>query len=109
MKLKLLYIILLIGFIMPKEIQSENIQLRLSNNTAKYSNFKIDSDNILTISGQSDININNSKIINIATPINNADCATKEYVDDNSSTETFARRASFTANSSADDFAVEFA
>ena len=32
--------------------------------------------------------------------------ATKEYVDDNSSTETFARRASFTANSSADDFAV---
>ena len=63
------------------EIQSENIQLRLSNNTAKYSNFKIDSDNILTISGQSDININNSKIINIATPINNADCATKEYVD----------------------------
>jgi len=32
--------------------------------------------------------------------------ATKEYVDNNSSTETFARRASFTANSSANDFAV---
>ena len=32
--------------------------------------------------------------------------ATKEYVDDNSSTETFARRASFTANSVLTEFAV---
>ena len=32
--------------------------------------------------------------------------ATKEYVDDNSSTETFARRATFTANSSITEVAV---
>jgi hypothetical protein len=32
--------------------------------------------------------------------------ATKEYVDDNSSTETFARRASFTANSSLQNYNI---
>ena len=63
------------------DIQSENTQLRLSNNTTQYSDLKIDSDNILNINGQTDINVNNSKIINITAPVNNSDCATKEYVD----------------------------
>ena len=63
------------------DIQSDNTQLRLSNNLEKYSDIHIDSENILNINGQTNINVNNSKIINISTPINNSDCATKEYVD----------------------------
>ena len=64
------------------DIFSENTQLQLSYDINTYTRFKINSSKCLDISGQSSININDTQLTNVKTPLNDNDGVNKKYVDD---------------------------
>lgn len=64
------------------DIFSESTQLQLSYSNNIWSKFKVTSSNSLLITGQTCIDINNSNLINLNTPVNDNDAVNKKYVDD---------------------------
>ena len=70
------------------DIFSENTQLQLSYSSEIWAKLKINSSKCLDISGQSSININDSQLVNVKSPLSDNDGVNKKYVDDKLSCTT---------------------
>lgn len=64
------------------DVFSQNTHLKLSYSDTIWSKLKISSSQILDISGQLSININDSQLTNVKYPVEETDGANKKYVDD---------------------------
>ena len=64
------------------EISAQDTQLQLSYNDSKFVKFNLNSSKCLDISGQSSININDTQLTNVKSPLNDTDGVNKKYVDD---------------------------